>query len=342
MQNIRTSTKVRVCPFRGILHLIALDPNHKPEMALAITTFKALCGFRPLPEIAAALEGTPELRALIPISVVEQFLLAAVSSTPQGAEEKNALSKLFSALMNAELSDIKQQLDTIIKRYRAGETNEGEDGDLVKLVMKLNDQFPGDIGIFCAFVLNYVTLHPGEAIFLGAGEPHAYISGGTVLNISLLYSTHHFAECIECMANSDNVIRAGLTPKLRDIPTLVSGLTYVAGPPSKHVVRTKNFNPSSNFSISLSPKLYDPPIPEFSVIQSKVAQRQSEFHRAIRGPSIAIVTDGSGRVTWNQGTTEIMEIGLGDVFFIGANKDIKLDNLGDSELVVYRAFVEVN
>lgn len=163
-------------------------------MALAITTFKALCGFRPLPDIAAVLESTPELRALIPASAVEQFLSAAKSSTPQGAQEKGALKQLFSALMNADISDVKQQLDTIIRRYRAGETNEGEDGDLVKLVMKLNDQFPGDIGIFCAFVLNYITLHPGEAIFLGAGEPHAYISGGTLLRFSAFLYIYHLLQ----------------------------------------------------------------------------------------------------------------------------------------------------
>lgn len=67
------------------------------------------------------------------------------------------------------------------------------------LVLKLNNDFPGDVGIFCIYWLNYIVLKPGEAIYLAANEPHAYLSG----------------DCIECMANSDNVVRAGLTPKLK-------------------------------------------------------------------------------------------------------------------------------
>lgn len=158
-------------------------------MALAITTFKALCGFRPLPEIAAALESTPELRALIDDTVVDQFLALAKEPDvkPEREGEKVALKELFASLMNAESSSVEKQLDILLRRYKAGESKEGEDGELVKLVMKLNDQFPNDIGIFCAYVLNYITLFPGEAIFLGAGEPHAYISGGMPNSSCLLY-----------------------------------------------------------------------------------------------------------------------------------------------------------
>lgn len=79
-----------------------------------------------------------------------------------------------------------------------------------QLVLRLEKQYPGDIGVLSAFFFNYVKLKPGEALYLGANEPHAYISG----------------ECVECMASSDNVIRAGLTPKDRDIQVLCSMLTY--------------------------------------------------------------------------------------------------------------------
>jgi mannose-6-phosphate isomerase len=79
-----------------------------------------------------------------------------------------------------------------------------------QLVLQLEKQYPADIGVISAFFLNYVKLNSGEALYLGANEPHAYLYG----------------ECIECMATSDNVVRAGLTPKLRDIQTLCSMLTY--------------------------------------------------------------------------------------------------------------------
>lgn len=79
-----------------------------------------------------------------------------------------------------------------------------------ELVLRLEKQYPGDVGVISAFFFNYVKLNPGEALYLGANEPHAYIYG----------------ECIECMATSDNVVRAGLTPKHRDVRTLCSMLTY--------------------------------------------------------------------------------------------------------------------
>lgn len=87
---------------------------------------------------------------------------------------------------------------------------------LEKLVIRLDNEYPGDIGCFCPYLLNYITLEPGEAMFLDANEPHAYLSG----------------DCVECMACSDNVVRAGLTPKFIDKETLHSMLTYHTGKPS--------------------------------------------------------------------------------------------------------------
>ena len=77
-------------------------------------------------------------------------------------------------------------------------------------VLSLERQYGDDIGVIAALFFNYVKLSPGEALYIGANEPHAYLSG----------------ECIECMATSDNVVRAGLTPKYKDIQTLCSMLTY--------------------------------------------------------------------------------------------------------------------
>lgn len=150
------------------------DPNHKPEMALAITPFQALCGFRPLSEIANFLNNTPELRALIPPSIVENFLVIT-GSNPTEQAKKIFLKTVFASLMTADESVIHQQLDILVNRYQS---QAPQDNDVAQLVLKLNEQFPGDIGIFCPFLLNYVQLDPGQAIFLGAGEPHAYISGG--------------------------------------------------------------------------------------------------------------------------------------------------------------------
>ena len=143
-------------------------------MALAITPFQALCGFRPLPEIANFLNNTPELQALIPPSIIDNFIVISGSNATELAK-KIALKTLFASLMTTDESTIRHQLGILVKRYQSQVT---QDNDIAQLVLKLNEQFPGDIGIFCPFLLNYVRLDPGQAIFLGAGEPHAYISGG--------------------------------------------------------------------------------------------------------------------------------------------------------------------
>ena len=82
--------------------------------------------------------------------------------------------------------------------------------DKEQLVLSQERQYQEDVGVLAALFFNYVKLSPGEALYIGANEPHAYLSG----------------ECIECMATSDNVVRAGLTPKYKDIQTLCSMLTY--------------------------------------------------------------------------------------------------------------------
>ncbi|KAF9497861.1 mannos-6-phosphate isomerase [Pleurotus eryngii] len=290
------------------------DPNHKPEMALALTPFLALCGFMPLSSIASNITSTPEVAALIPPSTLSAFQAIASSSTPSGPTEKQALKDVFSAVMTASDSVVQDQLRKLIARYKAQDLNAGEKAEIVGLVLRLNTQFPGDIGIFCAFLLNQIKLQPGEAIFLGAGEPHAYVEG----------------DIMECMANSDNVIRAGLTPKLRDIPNLVAGLTYTAAPPEKHFVRPKPFGSSATSST-----LYDPPIPEFSVVQLALGGGKSESHRAVGGPSIAIATKGSGSVKWGGGSEDVA---VGDVFFIGTGTEVMFD--ASDDLVMYRAFTE--
>jgi mannose-6-phosphate isomerase len=157
---------------------IDLDSNHKPEMALAITPFTGLCGFLPIPQIVTYLHSTPELASLIPDSVRNHFLVAASHATASASQDvKDALRSLFSTLMTADEMAFAAQLEKLVVRYTAGQAV-AEEQSLVDLVLKLNNQFPNDIGVFCPFLLNHVELQPGEAIFLSAGEPHTYVSGG--------------------------------------------------------------------------------------------------------------------------------------------------------------------
>lgn len=136
------------------------------------------------------------------------------------------------------------------------------------------------------------------------------------------------------MANSDNVIRARLTPKLRDVPNLVATLTYESSKASKHFVTPRPLGADSRFST-----LYDPPIPEFAVIKIDIPAGELERHLKFNGPSITIVIEGKGSVDWDEGETNL-KLGTGDVFYVGAGTDINLRADGD-RLVLYRAFVEI-
>jgi mannose-6-phosphate isomerase len=149
-------------------------------MAIALTPFTGLCGFMPLDQIALHLSSTPEFAALIPNSTFESFLSIASSTTPTGPKEKAALKDIFSALMTADEFNIKDQSKKLMKRFADEDVKETEKG-IKDLILRLDGQFPGDVGVFCPFMLNYVQLTPGESMFLGAGEPHAYVSGGTLI-----------------------------------------------------------------------------------------------------------------------------------------------------------------
>lgn len=166
------------------------DDNHKPEMTIAITPFEGLCGFRPLKEIAHFLSTVPSLRDLIGESSAKDFETAVSGREMSGSENdiasnKQALQAAFSTLMKTEKSAIgPAAAELVAAAEKEGEKFAGGGGpsnggqELADLVVRLNGQFPGDIGLFVLFFLNYVKLGVGEAMFLKADDIHAYLSGG--------------------------------------------------------------------------------------------------------------------------------------------------------------------
>ena len=207
------------------------DPNHKPEIAVALTQFEGLCGFRPLEEIQTFLQTVPELRGAV---AEHQSLLAA---TQQSYEQQ--LKEAFQSLMVCSPEVLKEQLQALQSRLAAESRSDPVSG----LFLRLHSQYPGDVGCFVIYFLNHLQLSPGEAMFLGPNVPHAYLSG----------------DCVEVMANSDNVVRAGLTPKLIDVPTLVAMLDYTCTRPD-----TRKFSADPDLSSDLCLE-FDPPVPDFSV-----------------------------------------------------------------------------
>ncbi|KAI6046985.1 RmlC-like cupin domain-containing protein [Pisolithus marmoratus] len=275
------------------------DPNHKPEIAIALTPFRGLCGFLPTLEIKAYLAVVPEFRAVAPEELVRRFQDASEQ------DSKVALRDFFTGIMTADPDRVKGQLSELVDRYREDCVVPFE-RDVKDLVLALNSQHPGDVGIFCAFMLNLVDLRPGEAIFLGAGEPHAYVSG----------------DIIECMANSDNVIRAGLTPKPKDVPNLIESLTYRTAQAADHMIKPTLFREVRALS--------------FTVLSVKIPKNICERHGSVASASIAIVTKGSGLIMSEDGS-DSLALSPGSAVFIGANVSV-LFRAGREGMSIYRAY----
>lgn len=149
-------------------------------MAVAITKFRAFCGFLPLAAISEYLSKVPELHALVPLSIISNFQTIVSDPLSSSSEDdlKASLQSVFGAIMKADKSLIDLQIGKLVERYREGKSVNAAEAHLRELVLSLHEQFPFDIGIFCVYLLNVVDLEPGQAIFLKADEPHAYIYGG--------------------------------------------------------------------------------------------------------------------------------------------------------------------
>lgn len=291
------------------------DPNHKPEMAVALTAFRGFCGFRPLQEIVHFIKTVPEFAQLVDLS--DDELQKASASDLDPSEIKAILKTIFSNLMNSPASTYEPLAAQLSERF-AKSSIEGVPEAERKLVLKLASEFPKDIGIFCTFLLNISTLQPGEALFLQANEPHAYLEG----------------EILECMASSDNVVRAGLTPKLRDTETLVEMCTYQSGS-NRGRLSAKHWVKSSPKEVEAL--LYDPPIEEFSVVTTKLEKAQQVTNAPVDGPSIVLVLDGVIEVNDQQGR---LKLERGQLAFVAAGVEIVIQNVGADEVRLARAFVE--
>ncbi|KAI9889478.1 MAG: Mannose-6-phosphate isomerase [Vezdaea aestivalis] len=315
------------------------DDNHKPEMAIAITAFDGLCGFRPLAEIVHFLKTVPSFRKAIGESNASSFEEAVKGKETSTNEHdvlknKDALRKCFTALMNSDPEQISTLSKELVEAAKSeGDSFAGDGGlsnsgkELSDLVIRLNGQFPEDIGLFVVFFVNYVKMEPGEGLFLKADDIHAYLSG----------------DIIECMASSDNVVRAGFTPKFKDVDTLTSMLTYSYAPISEQKMSPAAYPyvtlSATAYSSNSESILYDPPIEEFSVIKTDLKKTGAKAtFDGIKGPSIFICTEGTGKISV---ATKSEEVGPGFVFFVGATAEVVLESTSDEAFLTYKAFCEL-
>jgi mannose-6-phosphate isomerase len=306
------------------------DDNHKPEMTIAITPFEGLCGFRPLQEIAHFLQTIPPLRELVGDAKAKDLEKTAADSDADIVSSKSVLRAAFTSLMKQSSETVKAKSKDLLSLASEQKLTPGPSvnttAELCELVQRCNSQFPSDIGLFVLFFLNFVKLSPGQAMYLKADDIHAYISG----------------DIIECMASSDNVIRAGFTPKFQDVDTLTEILTYDHEPPEKQLLEPVDYPyaklNSTAYSSGSECLLYDPPIEEFSVVRTVLKKQGAKAtFDGLGGPSIVICTSGSGTISVGPKQEELRE---GWVYFVGATAECVIESSGD-DMVTFTAFCEI-
>jgi mannose-6-phosphate isomerase len=202
------------------------DDNHKPELMLALSPFWLLHGFKPVPALQVILQQTPELRFLLPLF---------------GNGDYKAL---YREVMEMPQAEVNEKLGPLLARilplyHAAGLEKQQEDFWAARAALTYRQQENIDRGIFSIYFFNLLEVQPGGAVFQDAGLPHAYLEGQNV----------------EIMANSDNVLRGGLTPKHVDVPELMKHLKFEATVPRL----------ISGQTVDAATKVFPTPAPDFEL-----------------------------------------------------------------------------
>lgn len=237
------------------------DSSHKPEIAIAVTPFLALCQFRHRTRIRADLQRLEALR---------RFFAPVLQARPGPGPDW--LRQAYGHLFRAPQETIATTVAELIRALDTAAAATAQD----RCFLRLATRFPADRGALAAYFLNLVRLQPGTAMFLAAGEPHAYLDGVIV----------------ECMANSDNVVRAGLTAKFIDRNTLLDMLTYREGPPRIRRGRQRR----------AGERCYTVPVPEFQVETWHHAPGSPRQRRSRDTVALLLVLNGTIRIRDSAGT----------------------------------------
>lgn len=237
------------------------DPNHKPELVFALTPFLAMNAFREFSEIVSLLQ---------PVSGAHPAIAHFLEKP-----DAERLSQLFAALLNMQ-GEEKSRALAILKS--ALDTQQGEPWETIRLIAGF---YPDDSGLFSPLLLNVVKLNPGDAMFLFAETPHAYLQG----------------VALEVMANSDNVLRAGLTPKYIDIPELVANVKFEAKPANRLLTTPQKNGPELDFPIPVDDFAFS--LHDLSAQSVAIEQSSAAILFCVEGE--ALLQKGEQRLTLKPG-----------------------------------------
>jgi mannose-6-phosphate isomerase len=260
------------------------DASHKPEMVYALTRFEGLVGFRPAAQLPAMLEPlqSPGARAA----------LAALRSAPVATGRQAALEKLL-GLDPAEVDFLVGECAVLADGSRSGTSVPMEAAAAYTTVNELAGFYPGDVGAVLSLLLNRVVLEPGQLVFLGDGMPHAYLSG--------------FG--LELMANSDNVLRLGLTSKHVDPEAMLANLDFER---EGFLIETGTLTGSSH--------LFTPNVSEYALSVTDVDAGEGSpggLQLPGDGPRLVLCVAGSATLT-SQTDPEGLDLARGQAAFVTA------------------------
>ncbi|MEO6794908.1 MAG: mannose-6-phosphate isomerase, class I [Mycobacterium sp.] len=242
------------------------DTSHKPELLVALQPFEALAGFRPAAR-------TVELLRALAVSDLDPFIDLLGDHHDGNQSDADGLRALFTTWITAPQPDLDVLVPTVLEgaiHYLSSDG--GEFAAEARTVLELGERYPGDAGVLAALLLNRVSLVPGEAIFLPAGNLHTYLQGVG----------------LEVMANSDNVLRGGLTPKHVDVPELLRVLDFT--PTTEEVLRSPTRADGPEV-------IYQTPAEEFAVsrltLDGGYLGHEVDAPARHDGPQILLCTEGS-------------------------------------------------
>lgn len=257
------------------------DPNHKPELVFAITVYDALNGFREFAEIASLLKPVADAHP-------------AIANFIQRPDAEH-LSRLFATLLSLNGAEKTHALG-VLKSALAQQ--QGEPWQTISHIMA---EYPDDNGLFSPLMLNVVRLQPGEAMFLYSETPHAYLQGTG----------------LEVMANSDNVLRAGLTPKYIDIPELLANVRFEPKPANSLLMQPQQTDGMTVYPI---------PVDDFAFALHPLSDKPQTLDQS----SAAVVFCVKGHATLQKGQ-QIVQLAAGESCFISAEESPVLAT-GDGQL----------
>ena len=258
------------------------DSNHKPELIVAVSEFKALCGFRPILEVAQ------DITSLANSNGIFSGWLQAFNS----GGLKGATQWAFDAS------------HTAVNQLAGSKDVLGD--DRARLIAELDLEFPNDNGLLVSVLMNQVTLQPGQALFLPAGNIHSYLSGLGV----------------EVMAASDNVLRGGLTKKPIDLEELMQLLMFE--PLIDPLVQAK--------MLSQGLEEYPVPVKDFSFYRVTPSSDCMLVDLALNGSAILVCV--AGEITLSNSLDELIQLAPGEAAFMRAAKFFSITGSGTGYLAI--------